>query len=234
MSIKYNIPNIVHFTFRNNNLPYSIRKIIQHNKSVCRFCEFRFYDDNACDAFIKKHFPVNVYNAYKSINDCYGAMKADFFRYCVLYIVGGIYIDIKSVIKVPLFTIIQPNDICLLDYPRNDAEYWRKNAPTYEQWLLIFAPKHPYLYHMIKLMTYYIHSRYVPRIPGTKPKILHITGPDAFTKAINKYINKKQIQLHRNIDYNEYFMLGHHINYTEMYSMNGMKHYSKLNEPFYK
>ena len=35
-------------------------------------------------------------------NNCYGAMKAYFFRYCVLYKIGGVYLDIKSKIKVSL------------------------------------------------------------------------------------------------------------------------------------
>ena len=94
------------------------------------------------------------------LNKSYGAMKADFFRYCVLYKLGGIYLDIKSKINIPLGLIIKPDDICILDNPRNDLEPWRKNNPTYEQWLLMFAPNHPYLNQMIEQMVTNIEDNY--------------------------------------------------------------------------
>ena len=84
----YKIPNIVHLTFCSTKLPVDIVKTIQKNKEISNFCTFRFYDDDMCDDLIKKHFKTNIYNAYLSINPVYGAMKADFFRYCVLYLIG--------------------------------------------------------------------------------------------------------------------------------------------------
>lgn len=237
----YKIPNIVHQTFKNSKLPLEIVQIISSNKKKCPNFNFLFYDDNDCDKFIKQNYDENVYSAYKSINDCYGAMKADFFRYCVLYKLGGVYLDIKSKINTPLFKIIQKDDICILDIPRSNLEPWRKNAPTYEQWLLIFAPNHPYLLETINTLTNYIHTKFKPTIPGinvlnTKQKILHVTGPDAFTKCINNYIkNNNNIKLHRNINYNHFFqlnILGH--DYKKMYTMNNKKHYSELNLPLYK
>lgn len=235
----YKIPNIIHQTFISKDLPPEITKIILHNKKICSQCKFIFYDDNECDIFIKNNFEKKVYDAYKKINDVYGAMKSDFFRYCVLYKLGGIYLDIKSVIKVPLFTIIRKNDICILDRLRNDKEPFRLFSPTYEQWLLIFAPNHPYLLEMINLMVHYIEIKYIPKLSNykldTKGKILHVTGPDAFTKAINHRIKKDGKILHRSINYDRYFelnILGD--NYKKMYSKYNKKHYSQYNEPLYK
>jgi mannosyltransferase OCH1-like enzyme len=235
----YKIPNIIHQTFISKILPPDIAKIILHNKRVCSKCKFIFYDDNDCDKFIKTNFDERTYNAYKHINSVYGAMKADFFRYCVLYKLGGVYLDIKSVINYPIFKLINKDDICILDLPRNYSEPYRTNSPTYEQWLLIFSPNHPYLLAMINTIVENIENNYVPSIPNynlnTKQKILHITGPDAFTKVINNYISKNDNKcLHRSIDYNKYFninVLG--INYKKMYSFYNKKHYSEYNEDFY-
>ena len=234
----YKIPNIIHQTFINKILPPDIAKIVLHNKRMCMHCKFVFYDNNDCDNFIKSKFDERTYNAYKKINPVYGAMKADFFRYCVLYRVGGVYLDIKSVINYPIFKLINKHDICILDLPRNYLEPYRTNSPTYEQWLLMFSPNHPYLLEMINTMVENIENNYIPTIPNynlnTKQKILHITGPDAFTKAINNYI-KKNTMLHRCIDYDKYFkcnILGD--NYKKMYSFYNKKHYSEYNEPFYK
>jgi mannosyltransferase OCH1-like enzyme len=238
--INYKIPKIIHYTFKTNFLPKNIVDVINHNKQICNDFEFKFYDDDDVDNFIKSHFNINVYNAFKSINDKFGAMKADFFRYCVLYIHGGVYIDIKSKINYPLNKIIRANDICILDIPRNNLERWRRYSPTYEQWLLIFAPKHPYLHSMINLMIKYISKKYNPTIKGirtltTKEKILNVTGPDSFTKAINLYLilNNKQ-PMHRCINYLKYFQLNGTDNYKNMYTLNRTKHYSEINEELYK
>jgi mannosyltransferase OCH1-like enzyme len=236
----YKIPNIIHQTFINSNLPTEMVKIILHNKNICSYCKFIFYYDNDCDTFIKKNFDEKIYNAFKKINPVYGAMKADFFRYCILYKIGGIYLDIKSIINFPLFKLIQPNDDCILDLPRNNLEPWREHSPTYEQWLLIFAPNHPYLLEMINQMVNYIEIKYQPIIKGinilnSKQKILHITGPDSFTKAINTTIqNNDNKLLHRSINYNNYFKLNGSTNYRNMYKINNKKHYSEYNEPLYK
>jgi len=234
----YKIPNFIHFTFCNKNLPIEILRVIEHNKRVCSNCKFYFYDDNDCSDLIKNNFNDEILNTYNKINPIYGAMRADFFRYCVLYLYGGIYIDIKSKINYPIFKIINKNDICILDIPRNNLEPWRVNSPTYEQWLLIFAPRHPYLLSIINLICRYINDKYIPtsinNTPlSTKGKVLNITGPDAFTKAINNYILNNNKILHRNIDYNTFSNLNCKINYKKMYSMNNKPHYNEASEPIF-
>jgi mannosyltransferase OCH1-like enzyme len=57
-----------------------------------RFNHYLF-DENDCREFIKNNFKQNVLDAYNSLIPC--AYKADLWRYCILYINGGIYIDIK-------------------------------------------------------------------------------------------------------------------------------------------
>ena len=233
----YNIPNIIHQTFCSEILPGEIADVIKKNKRICKNCKFIFYNNNDCDLLIKENFNEEIYNTYKKLNPSYGAMLADFFRYCVLYLYGGIYLDIKSKIKYPIFKIINKDDICILDIPRTTLEPWRTASPTYEQWLLIFAPRHPYLLSMINQIYRYVNENYIPEsinnIPlSSKGKILNITGPDAFTKAINTFINNNK-QLHRNIDYTIFADLNSSINYKKMYRINNKKHYSEINEPLF-
>ena len=51
------------------------------------------YDDKMCAEFIKNNFHDDVYKAFNKLKP--GAYKADLWRYCVLYIHGGVYMDIK-------------------------------------------------------------------------------------------------------------------------------------------
>lgn len=232
----YQIPNIVHYSFKSWNLTDDYYKHIERNKQICSNCEFIFYNNQDQDNFINTYFNQRIINAYYHINSCYGAMKCDFFRYCVLYVMGGIYIDIKSAFKVPIFRLIQKKDVCLLDILRQ-GEPWRKYHPTHEQWCLMFAPQHPYLLSMIQLMVSYIERQYIPRIRNyhlsTKDKILNLTGPDAFTRAIYRVVKKKQAAYHRIINYDHYFIYNNIGDYQKIYKLNNIVHYSQLREPLY-
>ena len=52
-----------------------------------------FFDENDCIEFIKTNFETDVLDAYNTLVPC--AYKADLWRLCILYINGGIYMDVK-------------------------------------------------------------------------------------------------------------------------------------------
>lgn len=64
------------------------------------------WDDAECHAFILKHFGRDVARRFNAFEQ--GCFKADLFRYCVLYVRGGIYMDIKT-------ELIRPVDECFPD-----------------------------------------------------------------------------------------------------------------------
>jgi len=51
------------------------------------------FDDKDCRTLIQTHFQPDVLHAYDVLVP--GAYKADLWRYCVLFVFGGIYMDIK-------------------------------------------------------------------------------------------------------------------------------------------
>jgi mannosyltransferase OCH1-like enzyme len=57
--------------------------------------EFRHhvFDDVDCLEFMRTNFDAKVLEAYESLIPT--AYKADLWRYCILYVCGGIYLDIK-------------------------------------------------------------------------------------------------------------------------------------------
>lgn len=136
-----------------------------------------------------------------------GAARADFFRYCVLFKLGGIYLDLKSVFRIPdVFThIIHPEDEAILDIKHKEYEPYRMkwDLGTYEQWFLVYAPGHPYLKEMIDQMTRTINSRVLIRTGSIKHAILRLTGPDAYSAAIHEAMvqNGKR---HREVNHNNW------------------------------
>lgn len=52
------------------------------------------YDDNEIEEFLLKNFHSRVLQCFQLLKK--GCHKADLFRYCVLYVHGGVYMDIKT------------------------------------------------------------------------------------------------------------------------------------------
>ena len=90
---KFDIPCNIFQTWETKILPPSMFETISKIKRQNPRFKYFLFDDNDCREFIKTHFPTNVLNAYDSLIP--GAYKADLWRYCILYKMGGIYIDIK-------------------------------------------------------------------------------------------------------------------------------------------
>jgi hypothetical protein len=240
---KYSIPKVCHQTWMTRDLCPEIKEIIQKNKRTNPDIEFRLYTDADIDSYIKKNFDDLTYTAFKKINPKYGSMLADFFRYCVLYNEGGIYLDIKSLLKTKLFdNVIKSNDICILDKQDFYREKWRRffKYSTHEQWLLIFCKGHLYLKNMINLMVEALHSGIEPisfnmnwgwgNETASKEKVLRITGPDAFAVAIHKSIIFNGI-MHREVSYDTIAELNYKNVNKKIYAKHNRIHYSQLIEP---
>lgn len=87
------IPLKIFQTWSTKNLPIHMeRNSLLLQKQNPQF-EYFLYDDQDCIDFIKKHFGLEVLDAYNTLVP--GAYKADLWRYCVLYVHGGIYLDMK-------------------------------------------------------------------------------------------------------------------------------------------
>lgn len=65
---------------------------------------FRIYTDNDCRTFLDRHFDKAVVSKFDVLK---GAHKADLFRYCYLYINGGLYMDIKTELVMPLVSFLE-------------------------------------------------------------------------------------------------------------------------------
>jgi FkbM family methyltransferase len=105
------IPLKIFQTWYTKNISTEMQLCIDDLKSKNTEFEYFLFDDNDCIEFIKNNFDERVLDAYNNLIP--GAYKADLWRYCVMYIYGGIYLDIK-------FNCI--NDFKLLEL--TDKEYY--------------------------------------------------------------------------------------------------------------
>lgn len=87
------IPLKIFQTWHTKNLPLHMKRNCDQLKKENPQFEYFLYDDADCLRFIQEHFEEDVVNAFNRLVP--GAYKADLWRYCVLYIHGGIYLDIK-------------------------------------------------------------------------------------------------------------------------------------------
>jgi mannosyltransferase OCH1-like enzyme len=66
--------------------------------------EYKFYDDEDAKAFLSLHFPGEISEAFNAIIP--GAFKADLLRYCLLFIYGGVYADVDTILESSLDSAI--------------------------------------------------------------------------------------------------------------------------------
>jgi mannosyltransferase OCH1-like enzyme len=87
------IPLNIFQTWHTKNLPPKMQKVVNDIKYNNPKFNYYLYDDNDCREFIKNNFNSDVLYAFDNLIP--GAYKADLWRYCILYKLGGIYLDIK-------------------------------------------------------------------------------------------------------------------------------------------
>ena len=115
----FEIPANIYQTWHSKQIPpLMMLSILSIKKNNPRF-NYYLFDDNDCANFIRNNFPEKVLNAYNSLIP--GAYKADLWRYCILYKMGGIYMDIKykPINGFKLYNLLEKEHWCL-DIDRNN------------------------------------------------------------------------------------------------------------------
>jgi len=96
------IPKIIHQTYYDKSrIP---KKVFTNIQTFAPQYKHIIYNDKECEKFLSLHFDPKVLQTFRLLK--VGAHKADLFRYCVLYVHGGIYLDIKTELISPLSNII--------------------------------------------------------------------------------------------------------------------------------
>jgi len=177
------IPKNIFQTHKSRQYRVSIPILSNALHSWKRNKHFKHYfsNDYQCDEFIRIFFP--------EIKDVYDrlpmkVMKADLWRYCIIYKYGGIYADTDTVLKVDPLFLTNHNNKELVVVPEDDVHFC--------QWVFAAPANSAILKSIIDLS--------VERIRNTKEikgeHIIHyLTGPGVFTDGIIRYFHKNKINI---------------------------------------
>ena len=187
------IPKIIHQTVADySDLHPYFAKNIESLKYMNPDYEFRIYDDRDISEFIKSNYSANVLGYFYKLNPIYGPAKADFFRYLLMYKIGGIYLDIKSTIIRPLSELHNLSNYLLSHWNNsigqrhfNWGRHTQYGVPNeFQQWHIVAPSNHPFLKAVICEVMRNIEN-YSPEAFGVgKLGVLRVTGPIAYTQAI--------------------------------------------------
>jgi len=176
------VPLKIFQTWYTKVLPPKMRERVETLKRQNPMFEHFLYDDNDCRELIKNKFSNDVLNAYDKLIP--GAYKADLWRLCVLYLYGGIYMDIKF-ICVNGFKLIELTE-------RNHFVKDRPKPLSIYNAMMVCEKNHPFLLMAINKIVHNVKNNYY----GSTP--LEPTGP---TMLGNLILNNK---LKVNVDLNHY------------------------------
>lgn len=109
------VPLVIYRSWMTHNIKKRMNDVIMKDIEQAKEFDNYLYSDKECLEFIEKHFEPNVANAFKCLKP--GAYKSDLWRYCILYINGGVYSDIKLEFHMPLKDILEEQPkIFIIDY----------------------------------------------------------------------------------------------------------------------
>mgnify|MGYP006077386983 CR=1 FL=1 len=136
------IPKIIIQTFADKKK--IAQKVYNNKKFYAPDYKHIVYDDNQCLKFIKR---FNAILSEKDLGETWfslkkGAHRADLFRYCYLYINGGVYLDIKT-------ELIEPLNIT---FPKKNILYTvlSKDINTIYQGVIATPPENPIFMDLIE------------------------------------------------------------------------------------
>lgn len=187
------IPLNIYQTWCTKNLPSGMKQCVELLKKQNPIFKHFLFDDNDCRKFIEENFDYYVLETYDRLIP--GAYKADLWRLCVLYINGGIYLDIKfsCVNGFRLIELTEQSNHLVKD---KVCPYNLMKPFTIYNALMVFKKNHPFLLMGINQIVSNVKNKYYGDTS------LSPTGPVMLGDLILK--NNLQDKLGLNVDLYHY------------------------------
>lgn len=170
------IPKVIYQSWKTQTLSAEIDTVVQKTKQLNPNYKYELYDDEKCRDFLFDNFGVNYANSWDTIIP--GAFKCDFWRYAILYVNGGIYMDLDMESLVPFDSMLKEDDefVSIVDRTSNN------NVGIFQSFLAV-RPKHPIMLNSLQMCFSNITLK-------TEPAILSVSGPAVIGAALNLFWEK--------------------------------------------
>lgn len=166
----YGIPKVFYQTWK-KELPPQVKGLVDWMRKSNPEYQYRFFDDEKMDTFVRDYGKLvdpRIEIAYNRL--LVGAAKADLWRYLVLYLCGGVYLDVDSLVTCPLRDLIKAGDRGIISREGHSG--------LFVQWMLIFGAGSALLKKCLLQCAENILSK-------KEGSILELTGPYVFSEVIN-------------------------------------------------
>ncbi|GKY90366.1 hypothetical protein MPSEU_000010600 [Mayamaea pseudoterrestris] len=173
------IPRIIHVTGKTRCLsPPFISSLQRHWRKYSDHI-FVFYNDQAVDRLLSKHFPA--FPHMQQVLNCLrgGAAKADLFRAVVLWEYGGIYTDMDNAANAFNASSTITDD--------DEAFFVIEGGRFLSQFFMAARPKHPLIYLLIQ----HTLSRLLTLNEVDLAYAPFVTGPGALKNAFVHYMGSQ-------------------------------------------
>ena len=160
--------------------------------------EFFFYDAKARDNYMKKQWGAHPISEIY-LRARFPVMRADIFRYCIVYDLGGFYMDINKVLALPFIEFFQTHQEAVISFeqtwcqlPAAPLAIQRMKHPDHyvAQWGFGFAAQHPILEAMITNICNYSKAFLNKEFSSPSQAVRSLTGPGLFTQTVRDYFEQ--------------------------------------------
>jgi len=202
------IPKKIIQTWEHKDLNPDFQKMVDIWKTNNPDYEYYLFDKDEREKFISENFDKNIINTYKAIIP--GAYKSDLFRYCYLYINGGIYIDIDTLCigKLDDFLLSNIEFLVPIDLNINPLEGNHNLACGF----IASIPKHPILLNCINKIVFHVENNIIPQSK------LDFTGPGLLGRSVNIFLKNNETMsfvgkegIYNNIHFLKFEKISEHI-----------------------
>jgi inositol phosphorylceramide mannosyltransferase catalytic subunit len=207
------IPNRVYQTWKRPVLPFLLALEVKRFRRMNPDFSFSFFDDQSMVEYMESSYAGHpILKVFRDVH--IPVVRADIWRYCILYKEGGVYCDIKSAMKVPLSQVLTEDLPELISFeglqwkdllhvgPYADPGIFLAAPPdsirsnlecpgnTMINWMLCFEKGNPILEEVINLIirhaSFYRHKQF----ENVSMAGNHFTGIIAFTQAVWMWMQK--------------------------------------------
>ena len=174
------IPRIIWQTFKSSDPP---PWIVEKRETWVHFApsfDVRVHTDEEVDSLLRMNFPTRMYSMFKRMP--LPVMKADLWRYAVIYLYGGVYADSDTTANTQVSRWLDPDcDVVI------GLENWEHIC----NWVFAATARHPLFEYVLNFIAKRFEDDFHESTFRERHDFVHyFTGPGVFTDAFVSFATK--------------------------------------------